>query len=854
MIVGNSDFINLSGDESAGFMYKNMLNDSVISDVYKIANVPEGTYVSNIEFDESTNTFTFTFSDGSKFTAKVSSNGEVDLSSYVKKSELEDSIKEFQTAEQVDSRVKSIIGSAPEALDTLQELSAALGDDPNFATTVANKLSDTDKKIESVRSEIPSIDGLATKDELSNSIKGSVKYKDFIHEGQSRKTIQLENYDSISGLMTNGTGVNLAMVSKWDKADYGSSSLPMNLNSKGGVVTINDTDEVAVKSDIPSIDNLATKDEVEEIKNSVKTYTSGEGVDINSNNQVSVKINQRERHINISPDGGLQFSYSFKKVAPWHYQFLDKNNAQVSSIDSIDFNTEYDSLSEMVRARAFTVDLEKEVSRATKKESELEGKVEIKANLSDIPKKLPNPNALSIKVNGSEVASYDGSEAKEANISLNANSLEGLDDKLSVYATKKELEDAVISGGQVDLTDYAKKSEVESIKSTVDTLMSGNAAETIDNFNEVKSFLDGIGDTEKLKSMIDTINNNANRIESKIPTWGDVEEKVTSEGGAVDSWVDNKIQSRSYATEEYVSESIANSALISMLTDRLNALEDSVSSLKKTDIEIVTPQSGQPIQVTQSKDAIISGDIDTTSDIKAKSVSFSNVSITNNARLKTSTTKSGDVDIKSMKVTGDFPKSDGNAVISINDSGYVTIKDTVVNANLYNCIEIGLDGTELPSGVLIENCRFEGTFANNAISIFGTKDNAVININNCYFENVSNCIRLSNRTNSKCTVNISNCKCDHWDTNQLWSGMLICQDYTSKSKEECESNDLFSKSKITINISNFTKPDGSKLKSNSNLSSICGTANSNQVFYLWNELENTVPYGDGSRYPTINIL
>lgn len=758
MIVGNSDFINLSGDESAGLMYKNMLNDSVISDVYKIANVPEGTYVSNIEFDESTNTFTFTFSDGSKFTAKVGSNGEIDLSSYVKKSELENSIRDFQTAEQVDSRVKSIIGSAPEALDTLQELSAALGDDPNFATTVANKLSDTDKKIESVRSEIPSIDG------------------------------------------------------------------------------------------------LATKDEVEEIKDLVKTYTSGEGVDINSNNQVSVKINQRERHINISPDGGLQFSYSFKKVAPWHYQFLDKNNAQVSSIDSIDFNTEYDSLSEMVRARASTVDLEKEVSRATKKESELEGKVEIKANLSDLPEKLPNPKALSIKVNGSEVASYDGSEAKEANISLNANSLDGLDDKLSVYATKKELEDAVISGGQIDLTDYAKKSEVESIKSTVDTLMSGNAAETIDSFNEVKSFLDGIGDTEKLKSMIDTINNNANRIESKIPTWSDVEEKVTSEGGAVDSWVDNKIQSRSYATEEYVSESIANSALISMLTDRLNALEDSVSSLKKTDIEIVTPQSGQPIQVTQSKDAIISGDIDTTSDIKAKSVSFNNVSITNNARLKTSTTKSGDVDIKSMKVTGDFPKSDGNAVISINDSGYVTIKDTVVNANLYNCIEIGLDGTELPSGVLIENCRFEGTFANNAISIFGTKDNAVININNCYFENVSNCIRLSNRTNSKCTVNISNCKCDHWDTNPLWSGMLICQDYTSKSKEECESNDLFSKSKITINISNFTKPDGSKLKSNSNLSSICGTANSNQVFYLWNELENTVPYGDGSRYPTINIL
>lgn len=758
MIVGNSDFINLSGDESTGFMYNNMLNDSVISDIYKIANVPEGTYVSNIEFDESTNTFTFTFSDGSKFTAKVGSNGEIDLSSYVKKSELEDSIRDFQTAEQVDSRIKSVIGSAPEALDTLQELSAALGDDPNFATTVTNKLSDTDKKIESVRSEIPNIDG------------------------------------------------------------------------------------------------LATKDEVKEVKDSVKTYTAGEGVDINSNDQVSVKIDQRERHINISPDGGLQFSYSFKKVAPWHYQFLDKNNAQVSSIDSIDFNTEYDSLSEMVRARAFTVDLEKEVSRATKRENEIDGKVEIKANLSDIPEKLPNPNALSIKVNGLEVASYDGSAAKDANISLNADSLVGLDNKLSIYATKKELEDAIISGGQVDLTSYAKKADVDSIKSTVDTLISGNAAETIDSFNEVKSFLDGIGDTEKLKSMIDTINSNASRIESKIPTWGDVEGNITSEGGTVDSWVDNKIQSKSYATEEYVSESIANSALINMLTDRLSVLENSVSSLKKTDIEVISPQSGQPVQVTQSKDAIISGSIDTTSDIKAKSVSFNNASLTNNARLKVSTIGSGDVDIKSMNVTGNFPKSDGNAVISIDDSGYVTIKDTVINASLYNCIEIGLNGTELPSGVLIENCRFEGTFSNNAILIFGTKDNAVININNCYFENVSNCIRLSNKTNSKCTVNISNCKCGHWDTDPLWSGMLICQDYTSKSVEECKSNDLFSKGKITINVSNFTKPDGSKLKPNTDLSTICGTVNSNQVFYLWNELEDTVPYGDGSRYPTINIL
>jgi hypothetical protein len=40
----------------------------------------------------------------------------------------------------VDSAVSALVDSAPEALDTLNELAAALGDDPNFATTVASSI------------------------------------------------------------------------------------------------------------------------------------------------------------------------------------------------------------------------------------------------------------------------------------------------------------------------------------------------------------------------------------------------------------------------------------------------------------------------------------------------------------------------------------------------------------------------------------------------------------------------------------------------------------------------------------------------------------------------------------------
>ena len=40
----------------------------------------------------------------------------------------------------VKSAVAGLVGSSPEALDTLNELAAALGNDPNFATTVMNAL------------------------------------------------------------------------------------------------------------------------------------------------------------------------------------------------------------------------------------------------------------------------------------------------------------------------------------------------------------------------------------------------------------------------------------------------------------------------------------------------------------------------------------------------------------------------------------------------------------------------------------------------------------------------------------------------------------------------------------------
>lgn len=54
----------------------------------------------------------------------------------------------FQTEAEVEAAIQKIIGSAPGVLDTLEEIAKALGDDPNFATTMTQKLTELTTKIE----------------------------------------------------------------------------------------------------------------------------------------------------------------------------------------------------------------------------------------------------------------------------------------------------------------------------------------------------------------------------------------------------------------------------------------------------------------------------------------------------------------------------------------------------------------------------------------------------------------------------------------------------------------------------------------------------------------------------------
>lgn len=624
-----------------------------------------------------------------------------------KVSELENDAK-YQSDSEVDSRIQNVIGSAPEALDTLKELADSLGNDPDFAGTVtkelAKKANKTEVELKANQSDV---------DVQVNIINDKLDTKvELLPFGESRKTIQLANHDNLSGIGTDGEGYNLAMISKWDKADYGSPRLPINLNGSEDRPTYNDTKEIALVEDIEGI-TIPTK--VSELENDS---------DFQDDEQVDAKI---QAAIDIQTG---TINEKFSNV-----------DSSLGSLETL--------ISEETEARGLAdtklqEDLMKAVEGMVKHEDYKDKKIIVLSNAEQIVGQS-NPDELEgkIEVNGKipliKLNEWNVIDAGSPMTQFNIN-------------TPKDVRPTVQESGQ-----------------------SGENAHKM-------AYLD---DIQKLEPTIDSL-----------------------------------------------------AALVQILNDK-------VEKLSKTDIEVVDGTDASLNDTT--KDYVVVGDIAQTSSITAKSVTIKNSSISDNARLSIN---AGDVEVKGLAISGDFPKAQGgNAVVKINESDYIVFRDMTFNSNdVYNGIEIGLNSSKLPKYVLFDNCKFEGTFTNNPIIVFGTADDAIINIQNCSFDKVSNILRLSNKANTKCVVNISNCSVNQLDTNPEYTGAILCQDYTSKGEEVA--NNLFSPEKITINFKNFNVA-GKELVMPTNVQDLF--EGPDKMVYLYNDTEEVVPYEEG-RFPKVNIF
>lgn len=166
------------------------------------------------------------------------------------------------------------------------------------------------------------------------------------------------------------------------------------------------------------------------------------------------------------------------------------------------------------------------------------------------------------------------------------------------------------------------------------------------------------------------------------------------------------------------------------------------------------------------------------------------------------------VTLRNVKLTGSFPqnKINGNARVIVETAGDVVVDglDYTGATDGYNPLEINLNNV-VSKNVTVKNCKFAKLFTNNAISVFGMAEGGVLNIEKNIFDlsKKSDAVRISNKTNTKFTINVKDCSYTYPDDAAgQWVGFFIFEDYTSKT--EAEANTAMQFKNLTVNVDNVT--------------------------------------------------
>lgn len=715
----------------------------------------------------------------------------------------------------VDSAVENINSALDQkadkiAVDAITEQLATKAD----AESVDNRFATVNEGLDSKADKI-AVDAITEKvDGISADLEGVVKYQE---SGEGRKTIQLSNYDNISGIDTKGEGHNLVMLSKWDKADFGAPGVELNLNGSADRPTYNDTKEIALTEDIEAAKEGLISYKV--LEDGFKTIELANGDSLSGVNAEGVA------------------GFNLAKVTP-------ENKVEIGSA-GMDLNlvgSEPRPLFNGSKGIALSEDLET-------KAAELQDNINLKASQSDLEAYMSatdtkvswdvSKKVISLPMDGSIAAMRDP-EAVEGGVLLAQRSY---DDNATfvteVGTTKNNLTLNASERPQVDIKGadsekIAYLSDVESLEKEIAKTVKfyiDSENEKVVTFDNAQ-LLNAKSNDEELENKVDVQGRAISLIQ--LNKWNVVDlgspytiTNINTPKGQRPT-VQEAGQSGPEANQiAYVSDVAGLSNTLEALNATVQILQSKVDVLTKTNTEVVSVDGSAGELKDSSKDYIVSGPINENAEIVGKSISLKSIKVSDNARLKLN---AGDVEAKDLNISGSFPKANGNTVISVNNAEFIVFKDMVFDASeVYNGIEIGLaSNSVLPKNILFDNCKFQGEFSNNAILVLGTQDNAIITLNNCYFEKISNALRLSNKSNaSGVVVNINNCTVDQWETRAPWQGFLICEDYTNKTEEEVNANNLFGDGKITVNFNNLVHA-GVKINP-ADPASVCGTKNESQV-------------------------
>lgn len=791
-------------------------------------NIPADQFLKSVEYSADDKSLTFVFN-----TAEGEQTSVVDLSSLV------DTYVAGNGIELIENGFSIKLDPSSESYLSVSE-----------AGIKVEGINEIKKNVQEVAANLVTVnENLASSIDAIN--KKAVKYEDVADSNlPERKAIVLKNGDVILGGNLEGGTSSLVQLNRWGVADFGSSSVPFNINTPKDVrptvqeagQSSEEAHKIAYLSDVES-----SSAQIEEVKAALETKADKADVDSAVEN-INSALDQKADKIAVD---AITEQLATKADA----ESVDNRFATVNEgLDSKADKIAVDAITEKVDG--ISADLEGVVKYQEFGEGRKTIQLSNYDNISGIDTKGEGHNLVTL-------SKWDKADFGAPEVELNLN---GSADRPTYNDTKEIALTEDIEAAKEGLISYKVLEDgSKTIELANGDSLSGVNAEGVAGFNLAKvtpenkveigsAGMDlnlvgseprplfngskGIALSEDLETKAAELQNNINlkASQSDLEAYmsvtdtkvSELEEKIGNVPTKVSEFENDANYQSASQVDARIQEVVAGlSNTLEALNATVQILQSKVDVLTKTNTEVVSVDGSAGELKDSSKDYIVSGSINKNAEIVGKSISLKSIKVSDNARLKLN---AGDVEAKDLNISGSFPKANGNTVISVNNAEFIVFKDMVFDASeVYNGIEIGLaSNSVLPKNILFDNCKFQGEFSNNAILVFGTQDNAIITLNNCYFEKISNALRLSNKSNaSGVVVNINNCTVDQWETRAPWQGFLICEDYTNKTEEEVNANNLFGDGKITVNFNNLVHA-GVKINP-ADPASVCGTKNESQV-------------------------
>ena len=356
----------------------------------------------------------------------------------------------FQTEEEVNAAIQKIIGSAPEVLDTLKEIADALGNDPNFATTITRKLAAI---TEQVNQEIE--DRIAGDEANSAEVAAEVQAR---KDADTALETKLKEYvDNKSATGDAALGVVRDNLNKeiQDRKDA-DATIQANLDKE---IAERKTADEAYTQSLANV-NQRISDLALSMQESINTLRNELTEQVNANT-TAIATNQHDIERNSEAITNLTKTVgdNYKEVKDMiNEEIVDRTNADSalsSRIDTLNIDLNTESVERKAADQVLQVNLDKEVADRTAADKSLSTEFTAKldnakqalesevANLNtkleqEKENRIAGDNALGVRIDSLEAGNTDAMNELKAKVNANTTAINAEKDRAIAKETSLE--------------------------------------------------------------------------------------------------------------------------------------------------------------------------------------------------------------------------------------------------------------------------------------------------------------------------------------------------------------------------------------------------------------------------------